>query len=312
MTKLIIITGPTGTGKSELAVEVAGEFGGEIISADSMQVYKYMDIGTAKASKELQSRVPHHLIDILDPTEDYNASLFEADALKAVEDISSRGKNIIVVGGTGLYIKALTEGLSDAPESNSEVRAKLMAEVDEFGVTHMHDRLKEVDPASALLIHENNINRIVRAMEVYIISGKPFSEFSSEHNKEESPFDTLQIASDIALSVDADSVVRGRLYDRINSRVLSMIDLGFVKEVESLLGRGYSKDLKSMKSLGYKEVVEHLEGKLGLSETIELIQKNTRHYGKRQVTWFVKQDSVQWLDFSNIDDIKNKVDSFLN
>ncbi len=320
-TKLIIITGPTATGKSDVAVEVAKEFDAEIISADSMQVYKYMDIGTAKPSTKLQEEVVHHLIDILNPDEDYNASLFERDALRAVEDITSRGRNIIVVGGTGLYIKALTEGLSQAPESDSRVREKLLSEAEEFGRKSLHDRLKKVDPVSAEVIHENNINRIVRALEVYLITGRPFSEFSKEHKAgeiKEKRFDTLKIASDIGLDGDieggGENIIRGRLYDRINDRVVKMIDSGLVSEVRSLLDKGYSKDLKSMKSLGYKEAVVHIEGKLTLDECRELIQKNTRHYGKRQMTWFVKDDEINWMDFSNVSDIreiKNKVESFL-
>lgn len=317
--KLIIITGPTATGKSEVAVEIAKEFDGEIISADSMQVYKYMDIGTAKSSKKLRGEVAHHLIDILSPDEDYNASLFEGDALRAIGDIKSRGKNIVVVGGTGLYIKALTDGLSHAPRSDSVVREKLLKEVEEFGRKFLHDRLKEVDPISAEVIHENNINRVVRALEVYIISGKPFSEFSLEHKAgedkaadiKEKRFETLKIASDIGIEDRGDNIIRGKLYDRINERVVKMIDSGLVGEAESLLDRGYSKDLKSMKSLGYKEVVEYLEGSLSLNECIELIQKNTRRYGKRQMTWFLKDDDVQWMDFSNISEIKEKVRKFL-
>ena len=306
MTKLIIITGPTGTGKSEVAVELAEEFNGEIISADSMQVYKYMDIGTAKASKVLQDKVKHHLIDIKDPKVDYNAALFVSDAEKAIEDIKSRGKNILVVGGTGLYIKALVEGLSDAPESDESVRERLLEDEKSHGKGYLYGRLKEVDPRSAETIHENNTHRVIRALEVFELTGKPFSEYASEQ-KVESKFETLKIASDIAMEDD-----REKLYSRINLRVKKMMDSGLVEEVQSLIDRGYSSDLKSMSSLGYKEVICFLEGDLSLEDCVELIQKNTRHYAKRQLTWFKADSDVQWLDFSDITVIKNKVVDFLS
>jgi len=302
--KLIIVLGPTATGKTDVAVKLAREFNGEIVSADSMQVYRFMDIGTAKPSLVERSSARHHLIDIIDPDEDYNASLYRQDTLKAIEDIKSRGKNIIVAGGTGLYINILLYGLSDAPEGSDEIRERLETEAEEKGREYLHDRLKEVDPKSAENIPAGNIHRLIRALEVFEITGKPFSFFAEEHSFKDSEFDTLKIASKVCFDREA-------LYERVNKRVSSMVQQGLEGEVQELLEQGFSTDLKSLNSLGYKEMVEYIKGETSLEEAVEKIKQNTRRYAKRQLTWFKRDETIEYLDFNDFESIRSLAESFL-
>ena len=284
--EIICIAGPTASGKSSLAIEIAKEINGEIISADSMQVYRHMDIGTAKPSPEEQEQVRHHLIDIVDPCENFSASDFRERAAAAIVDIQSRGKRVIVAGGTGLYIRALTKGLVDTPEGDPALRRKLEDEAHRLGREYLHNRLKKLDPAAARGIHPNNIIRIIRAIEVAAKSGKTMSEYQDQHKFADSPYNVMM------LGIDVDREV---LYRRINERVDAMIDQGLKKEVKRLLDMGYSRELKSMRSVGYKEMCAHIIDGLPIKEAAELIKRDSRRYAKRQMTWFRKEDVI-WGD----------------
>lgn len=282
--EIICIVGPTASGKSSLALQIAKDLDGEIISADSMQVYRHMDIGTAKPSIEEQGQVRHHLINIVDPDENFSASDFRELASAAIKEIRSRGKRVIVTGGTGLYIRALTKGLVDTPKGDPLLRQRLTDEANRLGREHLHNRLRELDPAAAEAIHPNNIVRVIRAIEVATNSDKTMSEHQKQHRFADSPYDVIMLGIDID---------RDLLYSRINERVDNMIDAGLKEEVERLLALGYSRDLKSMRSVGYKEMCAHIIDGLPIEEAAELIKRDSRRYAKRQMTWLRKED-VRW------------------
>ena len=275
--KLLILSGPTGSGKSELAIELASLLGAEIINADSMQVYRGMDIGTAKLPMPKRKGIPHHVIDIVDPDQEFNAALFRSHALPIIDDCRRRDIPIIVVGGTGLYINALLGGLFKCPPSQRELRQKLWEECENKGSTYLYERLCGVDRKAAESIHPMDTIRIIRALEVVYLTERPFSEVTEEHRFSERRFSPLHIS----LFVD-----REILYDRINSRTLSMIDAGLVGEVEGLLAMGYGPELKPMKAIGYRHMVGYLKDDWDLDEAVRLIQRDTRRYAKRQNTWF--------------------------
>jgi len=305
-TKLIVIEGPTAAGKSAVAMELSELFGGEIISADSMQVYRYMDIGTAKPSPEDRKKVRHHLIDIIAPDIAYTAARYRIDAAAAIVDISGRNKIPIVAGGTGLYIKALTEGLFEGPpisEGNAGIRDELFAEARELGAGCLHQRLNAVDPEAAARIHPNNVARVIRALEVYLVYKRTISELQKEHGFMETPYDALKICL---------TMERAELYSAIDSRVDAMIKAGFQEEVRGLLERGYGFDLKSMRGLGYKEMGQFLRGERGFAEAVELLKMNTRHYAKRQLTWFKKDVGAKWFYPGMKSDIMTLVKGHLN
>ncbi len=281
--RLIIISGPTGSGKSTLAVEMALHLGAQIISADSMQVYKGMDIGTAKLTLQQRRGVAHHLIDVIDPDEEFNASEFLSYALPAIRALHGKGVPIIVAGGTGLYLRTLLGGLFDCPPSDPELRKELTEECKRQGAHFLHQRLKEVDIDAAEKIDPNDRVRIVRALEVINLTGRPFSEVIEKHRFSDRRFNSLHLF----LNVD-----RKILYERINRRVNAMIDSGLVEEVKGLLGRGYSEDLKPMRAIGYRHIVGYLKRKWGLDEAIRLTQRDTRRYAKRQIIWFRSESGV--------------------
>lgn len=299
--RVVSIVGPTAAGKSMIAMELARRFGGEIISADSMQVYRYMDIGTAKPSLKDRGEIPHHLIDVVLPDEDYNAARFRQDALKAAELIDGRGNRVIIAGGTGLYVRAFLSGIFEGPGKDSILRERLEKEAVVHGRRYLHERLSEVDPVSAKRIHPNHISRIMRALEVYYSTGRPISEFQSEHGFTENRFETLKIG-----------VIKTRdgLYDAIEQRVQAMMRDGLLKETETLLSLGYGPGLKSMRSLGYKEMTGHIEGKLTLGDAISELKKNTRNYAKRQITWFKKDKDVKWFFPEDVSAIIETVKEF--
>jgi tRNA dimethylallyltransferase len=284
--KLLIVLGPTAVGKSDLALELAGEMIAEIINADSQLIYRGMDIGTAKPSKEQRDKIPHHLIDVVDPDERFNVATFRQLATASIHDIRERGKQPLVCGGTGLYLKALTRGLFVGPAQNPEIREGLHSESRRNGLDSLYQRLARVDPAATSWIHPHDRQRIIRALEVYELTGKPISEWQEEHSFSETPFQTLKVG----LHRD-----RAELYERINQRCEGMIEAGLVEEVKSLLGKGYSLDLKPLQSVGYRQVGLFLNGRMGFADAVFLMKRDTRRLAKRQLTWFRGDNEIHWF-----------------
>ena len=285
---LVILTGPTAVGKTALSIKLASEIGGEIISADSMQVYRQMDIGSAKIKSEEMGGIPHHLIDILEPEEEFNVCLFEKLALEAIEQIYERGHIPVVVGGTGFYIQALLYQIDfTEEETDTAFRDKLWQLGEEKGNHYLHELLRKVDPESAEEIHENNRKRVIRALEFYENSGKPISTHNKEQRQKTSAYNSCYFV----LTDD-----RKKLYERIESRVDQMLSKGLVDEVRTLKERGCNASMVSMQGLGYKEILEYLDGRCSLLEAVEKIKKETRHFAKRQLTWFRREKNVIWLD----------------
>lgn len=286
---LVAIVGPTAVGKTDVSLEVACRLGAEIVSCDSMQVYRYMDIGTAKPSPSERLRVPHHLIDVVDPGETFNVARFQELAQAAIDDISARGRVPLLVGGTGLYVRAIIDGFLFPWEGASpEIRRKLEEEADAHGAPALHARLEEVDPAAARRIHPNDARRIVRALEVHETTGQPISEMWRRGGGRKMRVDRLVI---IGLVRD-----RAAIYERIDRRCDAMIEQGLVDETRGLLERGYERALTAGQALGYKEIVEHLQGRCALADAIEAIKRNTRRYAKRQLTWFRADPRIEWID----------------
>lgn len=285
---LIILTGPTAVGKTKASIGLAKAVGGEIISADSMQVYKHMDIGSAKIRAEEMEGVPHHLVDVLEPDEEFHVVRFQQMAKKAMEDIYERGRIPIVVGGTGFYIQALLYDI-DFTENNSDTgyREELEHLAEEKGAAFLHGMLKEIDEKAAESIHENNVKRVIRALEFHHQTGKKISEHNEEERQKSSPYRS-------AYFVLSDE--RGRLYERIDMRVDQMIEEGLVEEVKGLKERGYTRGMVSMQGLGYKEILAYLDGEMSLDEAVYVIKRDTRHFAKRQITWFKRERDVIWLN----------------
>lgn len=288
LTKLLVICGPTASGKSNLAVQLAQQLNGEIINADSMQIYKGMDIGTAKLPNDQRGDIPHHLIDVAEPDQLFSAADFVEAADAAISDISSRGKRPIVVGGTGLYIRSLLYGLVDSPSGVGAVRARLQHEASVIGNIAMLEKLRSIDPELAAQIHPNNLVRIIRGLEVYHITGIPLSAYQQQHGFQAKRYQAMQIGI---------RVEREELYKRIEQRVDKMLADGMVEEVRQLLAKGYAQDLKSMRSIGYKEICAVLTGELPLEEAVVLIKRDTRRYAKRQLTWFNSNSEIIWLEY---------------
>ena len=286
--KILIICGPTASGKSELALRLAHFLDAEIVNADSMQIYRGLDIGTAKPSKEQQAEVRHHLIDVADPDQLFSAADFSDAADDAIQNIINRGKRVILAGGTGLYIRALVKGLVDSPSGAGELRQALQDEARSVGNEAMLEKLRQVDPELAAGLHPNNLVRIIRALEVYQLTGNPLSRYQHEHAFATRRYDTLQIG----ISVD-----RALLYRRIDERVERMLAAGLLIEVSVLLAAGFGRDLKSLRSIGYKEAAAHLCGELSAEEAVSLIKRNTRHYAKRQLTWFKADPDTLWFEY---------------
>ena len=294
MQKIIIICGPTAVGKTQIAIDLAKKFNGEIVSADSGQVWKGFDIGTAKENHQSRNNlldeppcsVTQHLIDILDPTEHIDASKFVALADAAIKDISSRGKNIFVVGGTGMYLKMLVHGFCEAPPRDLEIRKKLEDEARLLGISKLHERLQTIDGESAKVLHANDTTRIIRALEIFELTGVSATEFRRKHGFAEKRYDALKIG----LTCD-----REKLYRRINERVDKMIEMGLIEEGKNLLKK-YDESCQPFSAVGYRETVNFIKGKMGLEDTIRLIKQNTRHFAKRQLTWFRADKEIKWFE----------------
>jgi len=299
---LIVIVGPTAVGKTALSIELAKMVNGEIISGDSMQVYKYMDIGTAKPTMKERQGIPHYMIDILEPDEEYSVAVFQDKVEELIPDIAGRNLMPILAGGTGLYVRAITDHYNFTDFSvDQEYRMHLEEEALVKGNQVLLDRLAAVDPVTAKRLHINDLRRIIRALEVYHFTGQPISSYQDAHLNPEPKYNLAMIGLNME---------RDKLYDRINRRVDLMVEQGLVEEVEGLLNRGYSSSLTSMQGLGYKEICAYLEGQYDFGEAIRLLKRNTRHFAKRQLTWFRRDQRIKWFNVENyhtISEIANEI-----
>ena len=296
---LIILTGPTASGKTALSVELAKRIGGEIISADSMQVYRYMDVGSAKVTVEEMDGVPHHLIDVLDPQDSFNVVTFQEMAKEAMKKIYANGHIPIVAGGTGFYIQALLYDIDFTDnDGDMEYRHQLEELAKEQGAEVLHSMLKEVDPPSAEAIHANNVKRVIRALEFYKKTGQRISDHNEEERQKESPYNFAYYV----LNMD-----RATLYDRIDLRVDKMIEAGLEEEVKQLKAMGCTRDMVSMQGLGYKEILDYLNGELSLEEAVYILKRDTRHFAKRQLTWFKREKDVTWVKQENFGFDREKI-----
>lgn len=288
MQKVIVIAGPTASGKTDLGIALAKAIDGEIISADSAQVYRYMNIGTAKPTLEEREGIPHHMIDIVDPDEAFSVAQYKEGAEACIREILGRGRVPVVVGGTGLYINALVYNIQFSETiCNWDFREKMRLMAETHGPKFLHDRLKSVDPESAARIHANNIKRVIRALEVYETTGKPISQHQAESRQQPPAFD-YQL---FGLHME-----REWLISRIDRRVDRMMEDGLVSEVQSILDRGYARDLVSLQAIGYKEIIAYLHKECTLPEAIDTLKLGTRHLAKRQMTWFKSVEGLVWLD----------------
>ncbi|MEW6541084.1 MAG: tRNA (adenosine(37)-N6)-dimethylallyltransferase MiaA [Bacillota bacterium] len=283
---LVIIAGPTATGKTEAGIDVALACGGEIVSADSMMVYRGMDIGTAKPSASERRGVPHHLIDVADPDEEFNVVRYQQLAGERIADILGRNRVPLLVGGTGFYIRSVVEDYRFGVQADRGLRNRLQETAELYGTVRLHRHLAVVDPVTARRLHPNDQRRIVRALEVYYQSGIPFSRHPGRRGGAPKYLPVM-----FGLNMD-----RARLYRRIEARVDAMVQAGLVREVEALLAKGYGPELTAMKGLGYKEIAAHLRGELTLEEAIRILKRNTRRFAKRQLTWFRRDERIRWLD----------------
>ncbi|MDD6266858.1 MAG: tRNA (adenosine(37)-N6)-dimethylallyltransferase MiaA [Clostridium sp.] len=285
---LIILTGPTAVGKTKLSIELAKAVNGQMISADSMQVYRHMDIGTAKIRPEEMQDIPHYLIDVLDPWESFDVVRFQTMAKEALEKIYTAGAIPIVVGGTGFYIQALLYNIDfDENDSETGYRSELQSFADRHGVEALHDRLRQVDEKSADMIHPNNIKRVIRALEFYHQTGTRISEHNETQRQKESPYRFVYFVLDDE---------RERIYRRIDQRIDQMLDQGLVAEVKQLRDMGCTRDMVSMQGLGYKEILAYLDGEYTLEEAVYILKRDTRHFAKRQLTWFRREHEVRWIE----------------
>lgn len=285
---LIVLTGPTAVGKTSLSISLAKAVNGEIISADSMQVYRGMDIGSAKIREDEMAGVPHHLIDVLDPTEDFNIVLFQKLAKESMTGIYERGHVPILTGGTGFYIQAVTRDIDfTQAEQEDDYRRQLEALAAEKGAHELHEMLRKVDPESAEAIHENNVKRVIRALEFYHQNGTPISRHNEEQHLQESPY---------RLSYFVLNMPRELLYERIDQRVDQMLKAGLVDEVKRLKAAGCKKGMTSMQGLGYKEILAYLDGECSYEEAVRVLKRDTRHFAKRQLTWFRREKDVTWIN----------------
>jgi tRNA dimethylallyltransferase len=302
-TKVIAIMGPTAVGKSGLVLQLAKDLGGEIVNADSMQIYRFMDIGTAKPTAEERAEAVHHLLDIVDPDEDFDASIYSQLAREAINSLVEEGRVAIVVGGTGLYLKALFHGLFPTGYSNQRIRKRLRREGEKDGGVKLYEKLKQIDPSTARRLHPNDLFRITRALEVWECTGKPMSVLQKEHSFKENPFITLKIGL---------KRPRSELYKRINQRVEEMMELGLLAEVRELLDRGYGPHLKSMQALGYRHMVQHLVNGMKIAEALRTMKRDTRHYAKRQMTWFGGDQEIKWFHPEEVEEIGRLAREFMD
>ncbi len=301
--KIIIIAGPTASGKTSLAIRLALGIGAEIVSADSIQIYRYMDIGSAKPTENEKTLVPHHMIDIRDPDEDYSVGDFVRESRAVIDLLIKKNRIPLVVGGTGLYIRGLLGGLVDLPASDKVLRERLLKIAEEGGPDALHAMLEDVDQASAARIGSQNVSRLARALEVFELTGKRMSDLINGHVFSDRPYDSLFICI---------SPNREVLYERIDKRVENMLNTGLIEEVINLREQGYGSDLKSMQSLGYRHASMILDAEADLRQASALMKRDTRRYAKRQLTWFRSESRVEWFDPLNISAIEICIENFLS
>lgn len=304
---LLILTGPTSVGKTSISTNIAKQLDGEIISADSMQIYKGMNIGTSKIKPDKMQNISHYMLDIVYPDEDFTVSNFKSKAENYISKINKNGKLPIIVGGTGLYINSLVYNLKFTNvESNEELRKKYMLLANTYGNKYLHNELYKVDPISAKRIHINDKQRVIRALEIFDETGQPMSVHNKNFRKENDQYN---------LSMIALTMERQELYKRINQRVDFMISEGLVEEVEGLMKKGYNRELVSMQGIGYKEIISYLEGEVDLDEAVAILKRNTRRYAKRQLTWFRRDERIKWVNidkFNTIEEVSNFIINILN
>ncbi|TJX16247.1 tRNA (adenosine(37)-N6)-dimethylallyltransferase MiaA [Tissierella creatinini] len=294
--KLFVLMGPTAVGKTSLSIKLAKELNGEIISADSMQIYKYMDIGTAKISEKEMDGVIHHMLNIIEPDVSFSVSNYKDMAVKIISEINSRKELPIVVGGTGLYINSLTYNLNFASISpNEELRSRLEALGDQYGNEYLHKMLLKVDKESGERISIKDRKRLIRALEIYELTGNTMTEYNKDFRSYNEDYDLVMVC----LNMD-----RLKLYENINKRVDIMIEGGLVDEVKKILSMGYNKTLVSLQGIGYKEIIQYLENEISLDEAIDRIKQGSRNYAKRQLTWFRRDNRIRWIDVDNFKDIE--------
>jgi tRNA dimethylallyltransferase len=299
--RLVIIAGPTATGKTALALELAARYDAEIVGADSRQVYRYLDIGTAKPTVEQRAAAPHHLVDVVSPDERFDGAQFRSLALDAIHDILARGKRVLVVGGTGLYLRVLTKGLFAGPPADAGVRSSLQAQEQTEGKGFLHRWLKRVDPEAANRLHPNDTVRLVRALEVFLLTGTPISRWQHEHGFREQPFVTLTLS----LVMERESLAR-----RIALRCRQMMHDGLVEEVRRLWDMGYGSDLQSLRTIGYAQVGDMLHGRYGMDDALNRMVLATRQLAKRQLTWLRAEPDLQWFSSHRTREIADAVERF--
>lgn len=298
--KIIVLVGPTAVGKTYASIELAKRFKTEIISADSMQIYKGMDVGTAKITEDEKQGITHHMIDIIYPDDSYSVSDFKTESEKIIDKILMENKIPIIVGGSGLYVNSLIYDLDfGKAKSDNKIRDYYTTLYNEHGEDYLYEILKKIDPEAAEKIHKNNIKRVIRALEVHDITGIKFSETNTDIRKQSNKYECILIG----LSMD-----RKVLYDRINERVDKMLSEGLVEEVKALIDKGYNKNLVSMQAIGYKEIIDYLAGNMSLEESLNILKRNTRRFAKRQFTWFLRDENVKWFNISSVKEIDNTVD----
>ncbi len=301
MEQVIVIAGPTCSGKTSLSLELADKLGSEIISADSRQVYKYLDIGTAKPSPSELKKVKHHFVSSLEPDADFNVSGFETEALAVIHHLHSENKIPVAAGGSGLYIKALVDGIFNTVDTDDAFRSQLIEERKEYGNEFLYDKLKKVDPVSASGMLPQNYKRVIRALEVFHLTGKPIWQLQKEYKREaELQFEQYGLEWD-----------REKLYRNIEKRVDGMMRAGLVEEVRNVLDKGYSKDLNALNTVGYKEIISFIDREFTLQRAAELIKRNTRRFAKRQLTWFKRDERIKWIRIESYEDIQTAAKKIL-
>ena len=299
--KILVIVGPTAVGKTYVSIELAKKFNTEIISADSMQIYKYMDIGTAKVTEEEACGIKHHMIDLVYPNEEFSVSEFQKLAEKHIDNLLDNDKLPIVIGGSGLYVNSLLYDLDFGKvKSDEKVKKYYTDYYNEHGTDKLHALLEDVDPEAAAKIHKNNVKRVIRALEVCNITGKKFSEMNTDIRKPSNKYNCIIIGLEMDREV---------LYQRINKRVDIMVENGLLEEVKSLLDKGYDRNLVSLQGIGYKEIIDYLEGKTTKEDAIDTLKTNTRRFAKRQFTWFKADSNIKWFDLTNLNEIDKVVNS---